>query len=101
MTKPQAANPYCVKMQSQFDDYRDGELSSFLKGVVSKHLKSCVECKREYRIFERALQLVASKDAPEVPARLLKKVIRELQSGGTGGTPAKARVDPKLGLQGS
>jgi anti-sigma factor RsiW len=101
MTKPQAASPYCAKMQSQFDDYRDGELSPFLKGVVSKHLKSCAECKREFRLFERTLQLVRAKESPEVPARLLKKVIRELQNGGSGGTPAKAPADPKLGLQGS
>lgn len=94
-------NPFCDKMRQQFDDYRDGEVSPLLKGVVGKHLKSCAACKAEYRVLEATLVLIKKKPCPDVPPRLLKKVIKEIQGGGTGGTPAKGKIDPRLGLQGT
>jgi len=101
MMAPSKSNPFCEKMRAQFDDFRDGEISPLLKGVVSKHVKSCAACRKEFRILELSIELTKKKSAPDVPARLLKKVIKELQSGGNGGTPARAKIDPKLGLQGT
>ncbi len=94
-------NPFCDKMQQHFDDFHDDEISPLLKGVVGKHLKSCPACREEYRLLEATLILIKKKPCPDVPPRLLKKVIKELQSGGTGGTPAKGKTDPRVGLQGT
>jgi predicted anti-sigma-YlaC factor YlaD len=96
------SKPYCDKLRRQFDDYRDGELSPFLKAVVAKHLRSCEACRREYAFVETVVATVRKKPAPDIPPRLVKKLIRDLTAGGRGGTPVP-KTDPKLleGLQGT
>lgn len=84
------ANPYCEKLRRSFDDYLDGELSPLLKRVLAKHLKSCAACRREYTLLQMAVEAVRQKRAPDVPPRLLKKIIRNLSDSGSGGTPIPA-----------
>ncbi len=96
--------PYCEKMCAHLDAYHDDDLSPFLRSVVSKHLQSCASCRREYTVLQMTIEAVAQKRSPDVPPRLLKKVIRDLTRGGHGGsTVPRELLDPKLldGLQGS
>jgi hypothetical protein len=91
------AKPYCDKLRAHFDELFDDELSPFLRGVVRKHLQSCAPCRQEFRLYELTVQTVKKKSAPDVPPRLLKKVVRDLTSGGQGGQGVpKDLVDPKL-----
>lgn len=80
-------NPYCEKLRRSFDDHLDGELSPLLKRVVAKHLKGCASCRREYTLLQMAVEAMRQKRAPDVPPRLLKKIIRRLSDSGSGGTP--------------
>jgi anti-sigma factor RsiW len=89
--------PYCTKMRAHFDAYHDDETSPFLRNVLKKHLQTCTPCRREYALLQMTIETVAQKTAPDVPARLLKKVVRELTGGGRGGTPIPDElVDPRL-----
>lgn len=79
-------NPYCERLRAQFDAYHDGELSPFLGTVVRRHLESCPPCREEYALLLGAIEAVRSLGAPDVPARVLRKVVEEL-TGPRGGAP--------------
>lgn len=78
-------NPYCAKMRKHLDDYHDGELSSFLRRLVEKHLGTCAGCRREYELVKFGIGMVRAWPVEDVPARVLKRVIRELTRRGPGG----------------
>jgi anti-sigma factor RsiW len=89
--------PYCDRLRKRFDDYYDGELSKFLFKVVDRHLKSCAECRDEYRLLEGTMKALRLLQPPTVPARALRKV-RDTLSGPGGGAPYPGRLlGPDLG----
>jgi len=93
--------PYCDRLRKRFDDYHDGELSKFLFQVVDRHLKSCAECRDEYRLLEGTMKALRLLQPPPVPPRALRKVLESL-SGPGGGTPFSGRIlgsDLEQGLQ--
>lgn len=94
--------PYCEKLRRHFDAYNDDCLSPFLRGVVEKHLQSCAPCRREYTLLQLAIEAVRQKPAPDVPPKLLRKIIKDLSEPGEGGSAIpKELVDPNWldGLQ--
>ncbi|HEU4338525.1 MAG TPA: zf-HC2 domain-containing protein [Planctomycetota bacterium] len=80
--------PFCEKISRSFHDYYDGELSLFMKRVVQKHLGACVPCRRDYVLLQMTIESIRQKVAPDVPPRLLKKIIRQFTDPGPGGKPA-------------
>ena len=95
--------PYCERLRGRFDAYHDGELSPFLFEVVRRHLDACAGCLDEYRLFEGAIETLRRLDAPEVPPRLLRKVVENLSGPGGGMTLPGRLLGPDLaqGLESS
>lgn len=89
-------NPYCERLRAQFDAYHDGELSPFLGTVVGRHLEACAGCREEYASLVRAIEAVRRRPAPEVPARVLRKVVEQLSGPDGGATLPRPVVGPDL-----
>ncbi len=84
------ASPYCERIRSRLDDHHDGELSAFMARLVRRHLSTCSDCRHEFDILERTIETIRTVQAPRVPARLLRKVVRDLSGpGGGSGHPAR------------
>lgn len=79
-----APNPYCGKIRDRFDALHDGELSLFMRRVVKQHVKDCAACRQEHALFLAAIDYVRRRGAPDVPPRVLRKVVEEV-SGPRGG----------------
>lgn len=80
--------PFCEKIARSFSDYHDDELSLFMRRVVQKHLSACGDCRREYVLLQMTVESLRQKRAPDVPPRLLRKIIRQFTDPGPGGAPA-------------
>ena len=91
------ASPYCERIQSRLDDYHDGELSTFMGTLARRHLSTCADCKHEYSILERTIETIRAVQAPRVPARLLRSVVRDLT--GPGGGSGQTARDLQPGLE--
>lgn len=79
------AKPFCDKIARSFHDYLDDELSLLMRRVVQKHLSSCLPCRRDYVLLQMTVETVRQKSAPDVPPRLLKKIVRQFTDPGQGG----------------
>ena len=82
------SKPFCDKMAKSFHDYHDDELSLFMRRVVQKHLATCGPCRREYVLLQMTVETIRQKRAPDVPPRLLKRIVRQFTDPGQGGAPA-------------
>ena len=91
------ASPYCERIRSRLDDHHDGDLSGFMKTLVSRHLLKCNECRREFDVLEQTIETIRTVQAPRVSARLLRNVVRDLT--GPGGGSASS-VCPPTGFRG-
>ena len=78
------ASPYCKRIRSRLDDHYDGELSGFMARLVRRHLSICDDCRHEFDVLERTIETIRTVQAPRVPARLLRKVVRDLSGPGGG-----------------
>ena len=85
------SRPFCARLQSRFNDFRDGEVSPFFAAVLRHHLSECASCREDYHVMERVIESFRRVPAPDVPPRLLRKVVRNL-SGPPGGTPSPAML---------
>lgn len=95
------AKPFCEKISRSFHDYHDDELSLLMRRVVQKHLSACGGCRRDYVLLQLTIETVRQKNAPEVPPRLLKKIVRQFTDP-QGGAPAPRELlggDWSNGLQ--
>ena len=85
------ASPYCERIRNRLDDHHDGDLSGFMDALVSRHLSNCTDCRREFENLERTIETIRTVQAPRVPARLLRNVVRDLTGPGSGsGHPARS-----------
>lgn len=70
--------PLCDQLRGQFDDYHDGLLSPSLFEVVQSHLKTCVSCQEEYRLFVSCIDVIRGLEAPAAPPHTLRKIVDSL-----------------------
>jgi len=82
-----SAKPFCDKIRRTLNSYYDDDLSLFMRRVVQKHLSSCEGCRREYALLQMTVETIRRRGAPDVPPRLLKKIIRQFTDPGPGGDP--------------
>lgn len=80
--------PFCERICRSLHDFHDDELSLLMRRVVLKHLSACAACRREYVLLQLTVETIRQKGSPDVPPRLLKKIVRQFTDPGPGGKPA-------------
>jgi anti-sigma factor RsiW len=63
-------SPTCLKCQSSFSAYLDGDISGRQMQKIASHLESCAECKREFTAWRATQQVLASVGPAKAPADL-------------------------------
>ncbi|NYF53596.1 zf-HC2 domain-containing protein [Tunturiibacter gelidoferens] len=63
-------SPTCLKCQSSFSAYLDGDISGRQMHKIASHLESCAECKREFTAWRATQQVLASVGPAKAPADL-------------------------------
>src|SRR5205807_3725474 len=64
----------CGDVKELFSPYLDGQVSGVEMHALSRHLKECVQCTRDYVALQRTQQLVAQLGAKKAPADLALKL---------------------------
>ena len=60
----------CLKCQSSFSAYLDGDVSGKQMQKIASHLESCADCKREFAAWRTTLNAVSSVGPAKAPADL-------------------------------
>lgn len=86
-----APNPYCEKLRARFDEHHDGELSLLMSRMVKQHVADCEPCRSEYELLLSTVGYVQHRPSPDVPPRVLRKVVEEV-SGPRGGATNRGEL---------
>jgi len=60
----------CMKCQSSFSAYLDGDVSGQQMQKIASHLESCADCKREFAAWRATLNALSSVGSAKAPADL-------------------------------
>jgi predicted anti-sigma-YlaC factor YlaD len=60
----------CMKCQSSFSAYLDGDVSGQQMQKIASHLESCADCKREFAAWRTTLNALSSVGSAKAPADL-------------------------------
>jgi len=71
----------CSDAQGHLSAYYDGELSSDMRAVVTRHLSTCVSCARLLAGYEKLSDLANRLDPPELPRADWNQFERDLEAG--------------------
>jgi Putative zinc-finger len=63
-------SPSCLKCQSSFSSYLDGDISGRQMHKIASHLESCAECEHEFTAWRATQQVLASVGPAKAPADL-------------------------------
>src|SRR5256885_15667557 len=64
----------CGDVKDLFSPYLDGQVSGVEMHALSRHLKECLGCNREYAALQRTQQLLAGLGPKRAPADLALKL---------------------------
>src|SRR5882672_12879078 len=64
----------CGDVKDLFSPYLDGQVSGVEMHALSRHLKACLGCNREYAALQRTQQLLAGLGPKKAPADLALKL---------------------------